>query len=144
MKPEVTDEPIALLAMGFLFLRIDMISEYTNRLIKKVVTAVTVVAFVCVQYPCTYGLPLPEEALTEDAKIHYIDPYTITVNPEGAAATNYIAFTVGGRQSVIITLPLWYSQVLSSAISAQQPRLVGEVNREGIFILINRANPIIN
>ena len=86
-----------------------------------------------------YCLPEVKEVVSGDAQVQYPDSNTLKIDATNGTIINYTSFDIMENESVIISLPSQDSQILNRVIEPTQSRLLGDLDCNGIFILINRA-----
>ncbi|MFH1939587.1 MAG: filamentous hemagglutinin N-terminal domain-containing protein, partial [bacterium] len=85
-----------------------------------------------------YPLPQVDEIVSGTAQVEQINPHTLEITASSDAIINYKSFDIGEGESVIINLPSIESQILNKVLGREMSQLMGKLNCNGLFILINR------
>ena len=87
----------------------------------------------------SHGLPEIDEISSGDANISYPDPSTLRIDAADNTIINYQSFNINEGESVLINLPTIDSRILNRVIGGQASQLLGNLEANGLFILINQA-----
>ncbi|MBU1524096.1 MAG: filamentous hemagglutinin N-terminal domain-containing protein, partial [Candidatus Omnitrophica bacterium] len=90
----------------------------------------------CISF--VYPLPQVDEIVSGTAQVEQINPHTLEITASSDAIINYKSFDIGEGESVIINLPSIESQILNKVLGRQMSQLMGKLNCNGLFILINK------
>ncbi|MCH7590664.1 filamentous hemagglutinin N-terminal domain-containing protein [PVC group bacterium] len=83
--------------------------------------------------------PEIDEISSGDANISYPDPSTLRIDAADNTIINYQTFNINEGESVLINLPTIDSRILNRVIGGQASQLLGNLEANGLFILINQA-----
>jgi len=86
-----------------------------------------------------YCLPEVDEVQSGGAEVQCPDPHTLRIDAQDKTIINYTSFDIQEDESVIITLPSVDSQILNRVLGSELSQLLGDLNCNGIFILINES-----
>ncbi|MFH1939247.1 MAG: filamentous hemagglutinin N-terminal domain-containing protein, partial [bacterium] len=90
----------------------------------------------CISF--VYPLPQVDEVISGTAEVIQLNPHTLEITASSDAIINYKSFDIGEGESVIINLPSIESQILNKVLGRQMSQLMGKLNCNGLFILINK------
>ena len=85
--------------------------------------------------------PLPEvgEITSGAARISYPNSKTLAIEATENAIINYHSFNLEKGESLIITLPEASSEVLNRVLGEEASALLGKIECNGVFILVNES-----
>ena len=84
-----------------------------------------------------FSLPEIDTVASGNAKIQYPDSKTLKIDAQNNTIINYKTFNINENESVIITLPSANSKILNKVLGGDLSKILGNLNCNGIFILIN-------
>ncbi|MFQ5951994.1 MAG: filamentous hemagglutinin N-terminal domain-containing protein, partial [Candidatus Omnitrophota bacterium] len=97
------------------------------------------IALVCAAAVSIYGLPEVEEVVSGEAEVKYVDSNTMQINATDNTIINYNSFNIQENESVLVSLPSSNSQILNRVMGGSASHLMGDLNCNGIFILVNKS-----
>ncbi|MGB3242850.1 MAG: filamentous hemagglutinin N-terminal domain-containing protein, partial [Candidatus Omnitrophota bacterium] len=108
--------------------------------IKRIPTIITLmIALVCTGAVSVYGLPEVKEVVSGDAEVQYVDSNTMQINATDNTIINYNSFNIQENETVLISLPSNNSQILNRVLGNSASQLNGDLNCNGVFILVNKS-----
>ncbi|MBP7088106.1 MAG: filamentous hemagglutinin N-terminal domain-containing protein [Candidatus Omnitrophica bacterium] len=108
-----------------------------KKTVKKIFTLIVIFSFFCMQ--SVYSLPQVEQVESGDVSIEYLDGNTMQINASDQAIINYSSFDIGDGESVIVILPSSTSEILNRVSGFDTSDIFGNLDCNGIFILVNPA-----
>ncbi len=85
-----------------------------------------------------YGLPTVQEVVSGDVEISTQDS-TMTINASNNAIINFNSFDILQNEAVYVTLPSMDSQVLSRVTGGNMTNIMGLLDCNGTFYLVNTS-----
>ena len=106
-----------------------------TRQFKKIAVIIFIMIFT--SYSCVYPLPEVDEVVSGAAEINISDPQTMNITATDNTIINYNSFNIGENERVFVTLPSSSSDILNRVVGGDASRLMGGLQCNGIFILVN-------
>ena len=86
----------------------------------------------------SFALPTDIEVISGSADIEYSNN-NLTITADNNTILNYSGFDIAEGESVIINLPNADSQILNNVLGSNASQIMGNLNCNGLFILVNQS-----
>ena len=84
-----------------------------------------------------YGLPQVERIDEGDIEINYPNPQTMEIKATDNTIIKYTSFNIHTNESLIVNLPSNESRILNRVTGTERSSLLGNLDCNGIFFLVN-------
>ena len=95
------------------------------------------VAMIFATQQCVFALPKVDEIVSGDVDIEYRDTNSMTINATDNTVINFSSFDILANESVIVVLPSTDSRILNRVTGNNSSDLLGTLNCNGLFVLVN-------
>ncbi|MFH0763614.1 MAG: DUF2341 domain-containing protein [Candidatus Omnitrophota bacterium] len=86
-----------------------------------------------------YGLPEIDHVESGDVNVQYAGPNSMTITASDHSIINYSSFNIAQNETVMVMLPSSNSDILNRVTGSGASQLLGSLDCNGIFILVNTS-----
>jgi len=114
-----------------------MIRKLTQSNLKTLPILLGGVIFLLCGEEFSFGLPEVQEVVSGTAQISQPNSTTLQITADNNAIINYSSFNISENESVVINLPSADGQLLNRVLGNSASQLLGNLNSNGLFVLVN-------